>query len=251
VVGTRKGRLVRRTLLASIVSVAGLVAAAPVAAADPCPPLVLGCVVDDTTTTAGGVVDDTTTTVGDTVDTTATTTVGETVDTTATTTVGDTVDTTTTTVGDAVGGGGQVGPGTILEGVDPSGTLPGGGARPGPGETPTGGGPTPTNGGGTTHTGTASSGSRSPRALDAAAGPGGVAPAVGGEISTAVGHPSPTSLDGGGGVFVAAARLVRTLAVPLALILLVIGFLFVQNRIDRRDPKLALAPVGSEHLTFS
>ncbi len=84
-----------------------------------------------------------------------------------------------------------------------------------------------------------------------AAGSGSVAPVASGETSTAVGHPFPTFLDDGGGVLVAAARLVRTLAVPLALILLVIGFLFMQNRIDRKDPKLALAPVGSEHLTFS
>lgn len=259
-IGTRKARLVRRTLVASIISVAGLVAAAPVAAADPCPPLDLGCVVDDTTTTAGGVVDDTTTTVGDAVDDT-TTTVGEVVDDT-TTTVGDVVDDTTTTVGDVVddntstvggviGGAGQIDPSTILDGVDPSGTLPGGGAVPGPGETPTGGDPTPTNGGGTTHTGTASAGSHDPQAVVGAAGSGGVTPGVGGATSTAVGHPIPASVGGGGGVLVAAARLVRTLAIPLALILLVISFLFVQNRIDRKDPKLALAPVGSEYLTFS
>jgi glycerol-3-phosphate acyltransferase PlsY len=84
-----------------------------------------------------------------------------------------------------------------------------------------------------------------------AAASGSVAPVTSGETSAAVGHPFPTFLDDGGGVLVAAARLVRTLAVPLALILLVIGFLFMQNRIDRKDPKLALAPVGSEHLTFS
>ena len=72
-----------------------------------------------------------------------------------------------------------------------------------------------------------------------------------GETSTAVGHPFPTFLDGVGGALLSGARLVRTLAFPLVLILFVIGFLFVQNRIDRKDPKLALAPVGSEHLTFS
>jgi hypothetical protein len=32
---------------------------------------------------------------------------------------------------------------------------------------------------------------------------------------------------------------------------LVIGFVFVQDRIDRKDPKLTLAPVGTEYLTFA
>ena len=72
-----------------------------------------------------------------------------------------------------------------------------------------------------------------------------------GETSTAVGHPFPRFLDGGGGALQAAARLVKMLAVPLVLILFVIGFVFIQNRIDRKDPRLALAPVSSEHLTFS
>ena len=41
-------------------------------------------------------------------------------------------------------------------------------------------------------------------------------------------------------------------AFPIALLLLVALFLAVQNRIDRRDPKLALAPVGVEpDLEFS
>ena len=44
----------------------------------------------------------------------------------------------------------------------------------------------------------------------------------------------------------------KTLAFPLALTLLVIGFLTVQGRIGRKDPKLALAPVDTsgESLTF-
>ena len=47
------------------------------------------------------------------------------------------------------------------------------------------------------------------------------------------------------------AWLARTLAFPILLIILVIGFVLVQDRIDRRDPKLALAPVGADQLTFS
>lgn len=50
-----------------------------------------------------------------------------------------------------------------------------------------------------------------------------------------------------------AAEAVEQAAFPLILALLVGAFLLVQNRIDRRDPKLALAPIDSDHeqLTFS
>lgn len=44
-----------------------------------------------------------------------------------------------------------------------------------------------------------------------------------------------------------AAEAVEQAAFPLALLMLVGGFLMIQNRIDRKDPKLALAPVDSEH----
>ena len=58
-------------------------------------------------------------------------------------------------------------------------------------------------------------------------------------------------LDGGSGSLLSGAWLARTLAFPMLLIILVIGFVLVQDRIDRRDPKLALAPVGADQLTFS
>jgi hypothetical protein len=58
-------------------------------------------------------------------------------------------------------------------------------------------------------------------------------------------------LDGGSSSLPSGAWLARTLAFPIVLIVLVIGFVLVQDRIDRRDPKLALAPVGADHLTFS
>ena len=58
-------------------------------------------------------------------------------------------------------------------------------------------------------------------------------------------------LDGGSGSLLSGAWLARTLAFPILLIILVIGFVLVQDRIDRRDPKLALAPVGADQLTFS
>jgi hypothetical protein len=50
-----------------------------------------------------------------------------------------------------------------------------------------------------------------------------------------------------------AAEAAEQVAFPLALALMVGAFLMVQNRIDRRDPKLALAPIDANHetLTFS
>ena len=40
-------------------------------------------------------------------------------------------------------------------------------------------------------------------------------------------------------------------AFPMSLVLMVGGFLAIQNRLDRNDPKLALAPVQAErHLSF-
>jgi hypothetical protein len=37
------------------------------------------------------------------------------------------------------------------------------------------------------------------------------------------------------------------LSFPLGLTLLVIAFLAIQGRLDRRDPKLRLAPIDSKH----
>jgi hypothetical protein len=68
---------------------------------------------------------------------------------------------------------------------------------------------------------------------------------------------SPTIEASTPGVFAAIGRVAveaaEQVAFPLALALLVGTFLMVQNRIDRRDPKLALAPIHSDHelLTFS
>jgi hypothetical protein len=42
-------------------------------------------------------------------------------------------------------------------------------------------------------------------------------------------------------------RTANRFSFPLGLTLMVIAFLAVQGRIDRRDPKLRLAPVDSKH----
>lgn len=48
-----------------------------------------------------------------------------------------------------------------------------------------------------------------------------------------------------------AAAAVETAAFPLVLLLVVVLFLGIQDRIDRRDPKLALALIRAESLRFS
>jgi hypothetical protein len=47
-----------------------------------------------------------------------------------------------------------------------------------------------------------------------------------------------------------AIQAAKELAFPLALVLIVLLFVAVQNRIDRKDPKLALAPVAPDLLRF-
>jgi hypothetical protein len=44
-----------------------------------------------------------------------------------------------------------------------------------------------------------------------------------------------------------AAEAAKTFAFPLLLAILVIVFLLVQHWIDKKDPKLAMAPVHSNH----
>jgi hypothetical protein len=61
------------------------------------------------------------------------------------------------------------------------------------------------------------------------------------------GFASPATDGGLGG---ALADALRVLAFPLALALIVAAFVIVQHRLDRRDPKLALAPVGPDVLAY-
>jgi hypothetical protein len=46
-------------------------------------------------------------------------------------------------------------------------------------------------------------------------------------------------------------EVVKGFAFPLALVIIVGAFLLVQDRLDRRDPRLALAPVGPDVLDFA
>jgi hypothetical protein len=58
---------------------------------------------------------------------------------------------------------------------------------------------------------------------------------------------SPPGADRAGGTIGAAAK---QLAFPALLAMLVLAFLVIQNRMDRKDPRLASAPLGPELLTF-
>jgi hypothetical protein len=61
------------------------------------------------------------------------------------------------------------------------------------------------------------------------------------------GHPRPTETEPGA----ALPRIAVDLAVPLLLVLMcVLAFTAAQNRLDRRDPHLVLAPLGPDELRF-
>jgi len=67
-----------------------------------------------------------------------------------------------------------------------------------------------------------------------------------------IGVPVPTSPQGLLGPLAGpAADLAKQLAFPLALIVLVFVFVTVQNRLDRKDPKLALAAATPDVLNFA
>jgi len=247
--GTTNRRLIRGVLIVSVFACLTLVATAPMANADPCPPLDLSCTIQDTTTTAGQVLDDTTTTAGQVLEDT-TTTAGQVLDDT-TTTVGDVLDDTTTTVGGVVGGG----PGPVVGGLPAVPPVTGGEPSQG-GSDPPADQPVPPGGGSTaggddTQVGPSGTGTQA-RPLGPAVAPGLVTTSIEpGVVAGITGRSHVRFLDGGSGSLPSGAWLARTLAFPMFLIMLVIGFVLVQNRIDRRDPKLALAPVGADQLTFS
>ncbi|MGH2590909.1 MAG: hypothetical protein ACRDGW_08945, partial [Actinomycetota bacterium] len=66
-----------------------------------------------------------------------------------------------------------------------------------------------------------------------------------------VGVPVPTSPEGLFGPLAGPAADLAKLAFPLALIVLVFAFVTVQNRLDRKDPKLALAAATPDVLNFA
>jgi hypothetical protein len=231
-----------------------------------CPLLDPGCVVTsnpggvENVPASGGVLDDPQGTVDDTVDTTQGT-VNDTVDTTQGT-VNDTVDTVQGTVGGAVetaqetidgvlgtgdpggGGGGGTGGGRT-QATDPTGQT----GRPGSGpdgdhttsgSSNSGGGGPGGPGGGTADTAT----------TNVPADTGTSLPGNGTSSQTtgdANGGPRPPAHDG----VIGSLPPIAAIGFPLALAVVVLLFLGVQNWIDRRDPKLRLALVATDSLPFS
>jgi len=72
----------------------------------------------------------------------------------------------------------------------------------------------------------------------------GLDPGAGSDVR--IGPSPPTERTG-----VSLQDVVKGFAFPLALVLIVGAFLLVQDRLDRRDPRLALAPVGPDVLDFT
>jgi len=63
--------------------------------------------------------------------------------------------------------------------------------------------------------------------------------------------PQPTADTSGKGFDAALEGVARSLAIVLALFGLALGFVAIQDRLDRNDPRLALAPVESDIVEFA
>jgi hypothetical protein len=68
-------------------------------------------------------------------------------------------------------------------------------------------------------------------------------------VATAAIRSAPSDAPGVGGFD--AGALAATVAFPAVIALAVATFLAIQNRLDRRDPKLAIAPVGPDVVAFA
>jgi hypothetical protein len=84
--------------------------------------------------------------------------------------------------------------------------------------------------------------------LDRVTGPSGHAPSSAGPSGAVLRDPDPAFRDR----FAAALEgVARSLAIVLALFGLAVGFVAIQDRLDRSDPRLALAPVESDIAEFA
>jgi len=72
-----------------------------------------------------------------------------------------------------------------------------------------------------------------------------------GGVTTTSSEPTAVDVGGTSGLAGAIGRVAKRLAFPLALLVLVLAFIVFQHRIDRRDGKLAEAPVGRDVASFS
>jgi uncharacterized membrane protein YtjA (UPF0391 family) len=242
----RFGRVFAASLLLTMCFV--VLTTGPVRACDVLDPTCVVEAVDDTVDGATETVDDTvegaTETVEDTVEETtgdAEETVEETVETveeTVESNTGDAGETVEETVGagfgsvdDAIGDPPLPGTDPVAPGVDPA---PSGGDGAGNGSDGNG------SGGGDGSIGTPPGGVAGPFVLDP--------PAVGSGLVNAT-VPAPRGFLGG--LAGPAAEIASRIAFPLALAVLVLVFIAFQNRLDRRDPKLALAATSPDLLRFA
>ena len=208
-----------RLLAAIPPAVLSLVLASPALADEPCDPLDATCAVTDATGSGQG-------------------------------TVTDAVDIVTGTAKPIV----DDPQGTVDKILNPDDIdLPGGGS--GGGDPPGGGGPPGSgrpNGGHDTHRPGGSHVSQGHR-FQPSAGPRAAHPRSPGSSFDPLPNPiaptkEPIFQDG---VAEAVHVVAQSLGVVLALLAVAAGFVMIQNRLDRRDPKLALAPVETEMMGFS
>jgi hypothetical protein len=245
-------RWLRAATAAGLMFLPLAVLAPPAHADEACPVLDPTCVIDDTSDTAGGVANDPVVTVEDTVgggQDTVDNTVG---------TVQDTADDAVNTVNDTVD--------DVVKTVNPD---PGGG--PGPGPDP-GRGPDPGDGGGNHGSGghdgdgnQGNGGTGGTRDRNGSLGRGSIprlrlaafrgdlaAPGLGGGSDPTIRlQPPANTQPTGTSIGQAAIRVAGGLAMMALLLGLVGGFVFVQNRLDRRDPKLVPASLGSDRVEFA
>jgi hypothetical protein len=69
--------------------------------------------------------------------------------------------------------------------------------------------------------------------------------------ASGVAHPGPVDRSSGNLVGEALAGVARSLAIVLALLGLAVAFVAIQDRFDRSDPRLALAPIDSDVVEFA
>ncbi len=229
---------IRLGMAALLVASAFILMSAPAMAC----PVTLTCTVADPVTA----VQDTTTEVAGTATSTVdqtTTTVEETAA-TVTDQVNKTVEPVTDTVKDILGQAPDTG---VID--DPTGILPdvlGSTVQPsGPGATEPGGNATATGpGGGKSRI---AGGAVSPLSFRRGPVKGSVAATISSTPAVSLTAPRRGLFERIGSLAIQAAE---ALAFPLALAVIVLLFVAVQNRIDRKDPKLALAPVAPDLLRF-
>jgi hypothetical protein len=140
-------------------------------------------------------------------------------------------------------GGGVVDPPDPIGGGGGGGShSPGGGSHP-PGKEP-GGTPRHPSGHGGPLRGRIPGGP----GLDRVTGPSGHGPSNAGPSGAVLRDPDPAFRDRFGAALEGVAR---SLAIVLALFGLAVGFVAIQDRLDRSDPRLALAPVESDIVEFA